>query len=253
MSELQKPLKERMKRGELYVIFSGLDHEGLGFLCYGFPATVPRIYSKDALDPRVSEHHPICRSVESAQKRLGPNTRFVVLPLSAIIEFADEFEVRRWAMPQRSVDPQIVREYISNWKSSQPVCRNPQFEEYRKTLPKRVAQEHERWIDKHVGDTLAELLEYLEFVRYEMQRYEPDDLIVDHFDQLGVAAEYLAEWDEPHSDDDEPHDFEYRLANLDEDIERLDEVIDMLGAEFKLADLLKLDEDCNASVPKLAG
>ena len=232
-------LSERMKKGELYVVFSGLDDEGVSLLSYGDPARTPRIYSKTALDPRVWDQHPICKSIETAMRCLGPKTYAVVLPLSAMIEYWGDFEVRRWAAPQRSVSPTEVREYVSKKVATRSEGTGRDSARDREFYTKQVADNHSRWISSNPEGTLADLLGFMECVRFEFLQYDGDELIADHIDDLDNAADYLSDWGDPSEPvcDDELPTFEYRLANIEEDIMTLDELIELVGESFKVADL----------------
>lgn len=250
-----KKLNERMKQGELYVVFSGLDHEGMALLSYSYPASVPRIYSKDALDPRVWDQHPICKSIETAQKRLSAQTYAVVLPLSKMIDWWGEYEVRRWASPQRSVSPTEVRAYISKCLGEPSAERSEHSDKHRESVTKWIAFNHRSWIAANPEGALADLLEFLDLVRFEILRYDADELIVNHIDDLGIAADYLSDWDDPSVpvDEDELPSFGYRLENLDEDLQHVDELIDLVGDSFKVADLPSWEESLKPSSLKLVG
>jgi hypothetical protein len=233
-------LSDRMKKGELYVVFSGIDDDySLRFIGYGDPAGTPRIYGKDTLDPRVWEQLLICKSVESAIKCLGPETYAVVLPLSAMIEYCGDFEVRRWATPQRSVSPTEVREYVSKKVATLSVERDRDSARDRVICTRQVADNHRRWISSKPEGTLADLLVFLECVRFEFLQYDADELIADHIDDLRNGSEYLIDFGDPSEpvDGDELPTFEYRLANIEEDIMTLDELIELVGESFKVADL----------------
>jgi len=239
-------LSQRMKKGELYVVFTGIDHEVISLITYGDPARTPRIYSKTTLDPRVSEQLPICRSIETAKKCLGPETYAVVLPLSAVIEYCGEYEVRRWAAPQRSVSPTEVREYVSK----KVATRSDGTTRNRNIYIKEIADNHSRWISNNPEGTLADLLDFLECVRYDFLRYDGDELIVDHFEDLRNGSEYLLDFGDPSEpvDGDELPTFEYRLESVDEDLMTLDELIELVGESFKVADLLSREEPTSSSL-----
>ena len=89
--------------------------------------------------------------------------------------------------------------------------------------------------------TLGELQSRLEEVRDEMESFDGDDLIADHWDELTIAADYADMFSDPddRGDDDWPLTFEYRLANVEEDIQYVEELIEGLGETFKFADLPK--------------
>lgn len=95
--------------------------------------------------------------------------------------------------------------------------------------------------DNWQAETLGKLLTGLEEVREEMESYDGDALIADHWDELGIAADYAgmfgdpSEWD----DDDWPLTFDYRLANVEEDIMYVEQLVEGLGQSFKFDDLPK--------------
>jgi hypothetical protein len=251
---IHRNLSDRMKKGELYVVFSGLDHEEVSLLSYGDPARTPRIYSKTALDPRVWDQHPICKSIETAKKCLGPETYAVVLPLSAMIDYCGDFEVRRWAAQQRSVSPTEVREYVSKKVATHWEGRDGDFARDREFYTKQVADNHGRWISSNPEGTLADLLGFLECVRYDFLRYDSEELIADHFDDLRNGSDYLLDFGDPSEpvDGDELPTFGYRLENVDEDLGHVDELIELVGESFKVADLPPREQP-SPSLLKLVG
>tara|TARA_R110002111_G_scaffold100975_1_gene156358 strand:+ start:3712 stop:4503 length:792 start_codon:yes stop_codon:yes gene_type:complete len=243
-------LSQRMKKCELYVVFSGMDHEVMSLLTYGDPARTPRIYSKTALDPRVCEQLIICKSVESAVKCLGPETYAVVLPLSAMIEYCGEFEVRRWAAPQQYVSSTEVREYVSMKVATRSDGTYRDSNRDRKIYTKQVADNHSRWISSNPEGTLADLLGFLECVRYDFLRYDSDELIVVHFEDLRNGSDYLLDFGDPSEpvDGDELPTFGYRLESVDEDLGHVDELIELVGESFKVADLPSLEQPALSSL-----
>jgi hypothetical protein len=250
-----RKLSDRMKKGELYVVFSGIDDDhSLRFIGYNDPAGTPRIYSKTTLDSRVCDQLLIGKSVESAIKCLGTKTYAVVLPLSAMIEFGGDFEVRRWAAPQRSVSPTEVREYVSKRVASLSVEKDRDSARDREFYTKQVADNHSRWISSNPEGTLADLLSFLECVRYDFLRYEDDELIADHFEDLRNGSEYLLDFGDPSipDDGDELPTFGYRLESVDEDLGHVDELIELVGASFKVADLPSREQP-TPSLLKLVG
>ena len=118
-----------------------------------------------------------------------------------------------------------------------------------------VVLSHSTWIADHPKGSLGELSEFLESVESEMLNYDGDELIADHIDDLCEAADYLAEWSDPSEPvcDDELPTFEYRLVNVEEDIMTLDELIELVGRSFKVADLPSRETFLPAGALKLAG
>ena len=100
-----------------------------------------------------------------------------------------------------------------------------------------MGRAHRKWITNNRSATLADLRQYLEDVAEEFQGYDEDALIADHFGELGDAADYLSEWGDPTTDGEEPVTFEYRLANVEEDIQHVDDLIELVGESFKVKNL----------------
>ena len=83
-----RPLNERMKHGELYVIYTGWGDncEYISMLTYGDRERTPRIYKQGAVDERILPSTPICKTLATANTKLGPKTHGVALPLSEMIQ-----------------------------------------------------------------------------------------------------------------------------------------------------------------------
>ena len=106
----------------------------------------------------------------------------------------------------------------------------------------KFAGEHVRFaFDTWKPETLGELQTCLEEVRDEMEGFDGDDLIADHWDDLTIAAEYESMFGDPsdRGEDEDPLTFEYRMEYVNEDIEFVEELIEGLGETFKFADLPK--------------
>lgn len=90
-------------------------------------------------------------------------------------------------------------------------------------------------------DTIGELLTLLREVEDEMESYDGDALIADHWDELTIAAEYQSMFGDPSDWDDDCYKltFEYRLANVEDDIMYVEQLIEALGPSFKFTDLPK--------------
>jgi hypothetical protein len=250
-----RKLSDRMKNGELYVVFSGIDDDNsLRFIGHSDPARTPRIYSKATLDPRICDQLLIGKSVESAIKCLGTKTYAVVLPLSAMIEYCGDFEVRRWAAPQRSVSPTEVREYVSKKVATQSEGTGRDSTKDREFYTKKVIDNHSRWLSSNPDGTLADLLSFLECVRHDFLRYEDDELIAIHFEDLRNGSEYLLDFGDPSIpvDGDNLPTFGYRLESVDEDLGHVDELIELVGESFKVADLPSREQP-TPSLLKLVG
>lgn len=107
-------------------------------------------------------------------------------------------------------------------------------------LLKTVSDNHRRWIKENKDATLGDLLEYLNSVQDELTAYDEDVVLADIIDELVTAADYLDDFtpvEEPLDDDGEMATVEYRLANVEEDIEYVEELIDELGEEFLVSQL----------------
>jgi hypothetical protein len=109
-----RTLNQRLKTGELYVIFRGFgeQYRSMKLVTYGDPKRTPRIYGKNRLDDRVNGI-PICKSLATAKKRLGPNTESALVPLAEMVFIFGAKEVRRWASVQGHVEPSDVLEYVA--------------------------------------------------------------------------------------------------------------------------------------------
>lgn len=103
----------------------------------------------------------------------------------------------------------------------------------------RCAFDH--WHQTDVIGTVGDLLTTLQEVIDEMSQFEGDALIVDHWDNLGITTEYINLFGDPddHQDDDWPLTFDYRLANVEEDIMYVEQLVEGLGESFKFDDLPK--------------
>lgn len=96
------------------------------------------------------------------------------------------------------------------------------------------------WLDAQMANNLGDLHRLLEEVQDEMIGVGGDALIVDHWDELEVAAGYISAFGAPteqEEDLDVPYDFDYRLANVEEDLMHVEQLIEGLGESFKISDL----------------
>jgi hypothetical protein len=110
-------LSERMKKGELYVVYSGFGDGYMRLLSYGDSKRTPRIYKRKSVDDRLSKSLPVCRSMATAEKVLKREVYAVLLPLSEMVFVWGEREVKSWAKAQRHVSPTEVREYVARYTS----------------------------------------------------------------------------------------------------------------------------------------
>ena len=100
-----------------------------------------------------------------------------------------------------------------------------------------VYRAHRKWIKNNRSATLADLRQFLSDVADEFDGFEEDALIADHFGELWHGADYLSEWADPTTDGEESVTFEYRLANVEEDIGHAEELIELVGPTFKVKNL----------------
>ncbi len=114
--------------------------------------------------------------------------------------------------------------------------RNEQATEIAR-LQEDVSRRHRKWIKNNRSATLADLQRFLQDVADEFDGFDQNALIADFFDELGDAADYLSEWADPTTDGEEPVTFEYRLANVEEDIQHVEELIELVGDSFKVKSL----------------
>lgn len=96
------------------------------------------------------------------------------------------------------------------------------------------------WHEKGYINTLGDLLRRLRVVEYDMNRFDRDALIIDHWEDLRIGLDYVELFGDPNDHYDElPLTFEYRLENVDEDIMYVEELIEVLGESFMFYDLPK--------------
>ena len=225
-------LKNRMKKNELYVVYTDADRTTLEqrWLTYG--DGTPRIYAKNAVDDRILDDTPVCTTWESAYQRLWSGKGPVMVPVSLLFESAAR--IRRWAESQREVEPQVVIEYANR------ICP-PDAPDSKEVLfaKKNVTFENRFWIKDHPRGTLCDLLSWLESVRNECDFFNEEDVIADHVGDLsGEAHAYFSSWgDLTEPDDNDPATFGYRRDNLDEDIQSVELLYDALGGDVVVAEL----------------
>lgn len=109
-------------------------------------------------------------------------------------------------------------------------------------LKREVGASHGRWIRSHRTATLSDLLAYLEGVQEELIAFNDDDVLAEIANELGDAADYLSDFaplEEPVDSDGELATVEYRLANVEEDIRFVEELVEAVGGLFKVARLPK--------------
>ena len=89
--------------------------------------------------------------------------------------------------------------------------------------------------------TLGELLQFLELAQDELLSFNGDDLLMEIEGELSDAADYLATWEQQtgYMDGEEFADVDYRLANVEEDIGEVEELIEALGESFSVKRLPK--------------
>lgn len=110
-----KPLKERMRTGELYFVFHGMDLEIGEFRMLSYGDGTPRIYDRETLDPRVGEI-PISLNLKTAERKLRHGAIGVLMPLSVLFEVFGVRAVKRWFSPMADDFADEMRAYIQKWK-----------------------------------------------------------------------------------------------------------------------------------------
>lgn len=108
---------------------------------------------------------------------------------------------------------------------------------------KRMARHnHGSWIEANPSAKLDDLLDYLRAVEEELLGYDPDDVLAEIVGELDQAAAYLDDFsnlDEPVYDGGDLPTVEYRMANLEEDIGDVEELIAALGESYRVSRLPK--------------
>lgn len=108
-------LSERLKTGELYFVFTGIDFDTGNFWMLSYGDGSPRIYKKGALDPRVGDI-PICRNLRTATQKIKRGSIGVLLPLSVLLDIFGSRTVSRWASTMQDELAAEMRAYIKRWK-----------------------------------------------------------------------------------------------------------------------------------------
>ncbi|HEY7328067.1 MAG TPA: hypothetical protein VH592_10525 [Gemmataceae bacterium] len=106
-------------------------------------------------------------------------------------------------------------------------------------LKNDVAGAHQTWLKKNRRATLGDLLAFLQDVNDDFLSYDQDDLLSDYIHGLGYAAEYLEEWGDVYDEEGESATFGYRQCNVEEDISRVEDLIELVGESFKVKRLGK--------------
>lgn len=226
-------LKNRMKKHELYVVYTDANRVTFEHRWLVYGDGTPRIYAKLALDDRILDSTPICTTWKSAYQRLWSGKGPVMIPLSLLSD--SPARIRRWAQSQREVDPQEVINYVN--RISPPESPDSDSVTFAKAT---VLREQKWWIESNPHGSLAELLALLESVRDECDCFHGNDVIADHVDELSSeAVDYFSCWGELSEpvDDDMPATFGYRRDYLDEDIDSVEELYDALGGDVVVAEL----------------
>lgn len=111
----KKPLNERMRPGELYFVYTGMDLEIGEFRMLSYGDGTPRIYNRDTLDSRVGEI-PVSLNLKTAEQKLKRGAIGVLMPLSILLELFGVREANRWAATMTDDFADEMREYIQKWK-----------------------------------------------------------------------------------------------------------------------------------------
>ena len=117
MKTMTRPLSQRLKKNELYVVFNGFDFSDgtISLICYGDPDRTPRIYKRESFDDRLDPAWPVCRTFRSAIRRTKGKTLTVMLPLFEMVRIFGPRNVKKWASIQGHVTPEEVREYVKRF------------------------------------------------------------------------------------------------------------------------------------------
>ena len=109
------------------------------------------------------------------------------------------------------------------------------------TLKAEIGRKFMNWRKWNSTATLGELLQFLERAQDELLSFNGDDLLVEIESDLSDAADYLDTWEKKtgYMDDEEFADVDYRLANVEEDIGEVEELIEALGESFSVKRLPK--------------
>ena len=117
------------------------------------------------------------------------------------------------------------------------------------TLKAEVGRKFINWRKWNPTATLGELMQFLERAQDELLSFNGDDLLVEIESDLSDAADYLDTWEKKtgYMDDEEFADVDYRLANVEEDIGEVEELIEALGESFSVKRLPKWKPRAKAS------
>jgi hypothetical protein len=105
-----------------------------------------------------------------------------------------------------------------------------------------VRHTHGRWIEAHPTATLGDLLGFVQAAEEELLGYDPDDVLAEIVGELDQAAAYLDDFpnlDEPVCDGGELPTVEYRMADLEQEIADVEELIAVLGETYRVSRLPK--------------
>jgi hypothetical protein len=133
--------------------------------------------------------------------------------------------------------------------------KNTKVVSQRDSAMEHVVLAHHDWIAGHPEGSLGELADFLESVESELMDYDGDEFIADCIDDMVDAADYLAGFEEPSEPvcNDGLATIEYRLGNIEDDIMSVDELIEIVGRSFKVADLPSLESYLPLCALKLVG
>lgn len=109
-------------------------------------------------------------------------------------------------------------------------------------LKDEVDRKFTSWRRSNQSATLGDLLRFLKRAEDELLAFNGDDLLVEIEGELSDAADWLGTWGpiEEHVDgDSRPATVEYRIEELEEDIEQVVELIAELGESFMVKRLPK--------------
>ena len=124
------------------------------------------------------------------------------------------------------------------------------------SLKEAVSNSHGKWIGNNPKATLGDLLSFLRSVEEEFLNFDDEDILADIGDELGDAADYLNEFDDfnkPIDSDGELPTVGYRAANVEEDIEQVEELIELVGETFKVKKLPTWEETMKKHLLVISG
>lgn len=136
-------------------------------------------------------------------------------------------------MPTNGTKKQPANKPSQSQKSQKPT-KADSASRYLEILKKEIGRKFSLWRKPNQSATLGDLLQFLDRAQDELLSFDGDDLLVDIECELSDAANWLATWESNEGcfDDEKPLTVEYRLANMEEDISQVEELVEELGESF---------------------